>query len=232
MKTHLESGARLLLTVTLASLQVGDVHAVPRRPGHGRRGPLLFVYEVSNVLFDDTGAEVRHRRLGDRREHRSHSPPVGGRPRCRHQAPPEVQVRENRKRPSYDVSALRARVRAAGRRETLHGESAVDPVAARCRGGRRGRRRRRRFLRLRGRRGGRRGGEAILGAVLLMLMMVSVQADGEVLLQLPVPGLFSFRDDGVVVGSSWTWKRSVVDLGRRKRPLGLLRQARTVAVGL
>lgn len=84
---------------------------------------------MNDVFFENTAVQIRHRRLRDRREHRGKSPPISGWPRGRHQAPPEVQIRENRKRSSYDMSALRARVRAARRtgREALNGKGAVDP---------------------------------------------------------------------------------------------------------
>lgn len=118
----------------IESLHVGDVDAVPRRSRHDRRVHLLLVLKV-HVLLDDAGAETRDRRLRNRREHRSHSPPIGSRPRGRHQAPPEVEIRENRKRSSYNVSTLQARIRTTGaRRQTLNGERSVVDPAARCRG--------------------------------------------------------------------------------------------------
>lgn len=138
------------VTPIIKSLHVGDVDAAPRRSRHDRRVHLLLVLEVLYDVLLDARIQIRDCRLGNRREHRSHSPPISGRPRGRHQAPPEVEIRENRKRSSYDVSALRARIRTTGARsQTLNGERSVVDPAARRRG--RGCRRRRFFRLLRGR---------------------------------------------------------------------------------
>jgi len=74
---------------------------------------MLFILKVDDVFFENAGAQIRQHRLRDRREYWGDSPPVSSRPCGRHQAPPEVQIRENRKRPSYDVSTLGTRVRVA-----------------------------------------------------------------------------------------------------------------------